>query len=80
MVVLVDAKYFGLLLRQARQQNGINTHDAAQMLGVPRRRLVHYEHGTEVISESVLATLFYNGVCLMRCKKVSSSKLKLKIE
>lgn len=35
MVVLVDAKYFGLLLRQARQQNGINTHDAAQMLGVP---------------------------------------------
>lgn len=74
MVVLVDAKYFGSLLRQARQQNGINTRDAAQMFGIPRRNLIHYEHGTTVISESVLASLLYNGFCLMRCKKVVKLK------
>ena len=71
MVVLVDAKYFGSLLRDARKQNNMNTHDTAKMLGIPRRQLIHFEHGTEVISESILASLFYYGFCLKRCKKLN---------
>ena len=69
MVVLVDAKYFGNLLRKARRENGINTRDTAKMFGIERRKLVHYERGTEVIPESMLSSLFYYGFCLKRCKK-----------
>ena len=69
MVVLVDAKYFGSLLRRARRENSINTQDAAKMFGIPRRQLIHFEHGTEVIPENMLSSLFYYGFCLKRCKK-----------
>ncbi|MBQ6736202.1 MAG: helix-turn-helix transcriptional regulator [Alphaproteobacteria bacterium] len=69
MVVLIDAKYFGSILRKARRENKMNTKDVAKMFGVRRRELLQYEHGTKPISESLLMSLFYYGFCLKRCKK-----------
>lgn len=68
-MVLIDAKYFGAMLRKARRENGINTRDAAKMFCVPRREFVRYERGTSVIPEGVLSSLFYHGFCLKKCKK-----------
>ena len=68
MVVLVDAKYFGNLLRNARRKQNLNTSDAAKMFGISRRELIRYEHGTLPISEGVLMSMFYHGFCLLRCK------------
>ena len=69
MVVLVDAKYFGAILRRARRENNMNTKDAAKIFGIRRRELVQCEHGTKPIPESILMSLFYHGFCLKRCKK-----------
>jgi len=71
MVVLVDTKYFGSLLRKARRDNGINKRDAAKMFGISQRKLFHCEQGKAVIPESILSSLFYYGICLKRCKKTA---------
>ena len=69
MVVLVGAKYFGSLLHCARKHNGINTNDIARMFGTSARQMRKYERGIEIIPENILLSVFYHGLCLMRCKK-----------
>ncbi len=74
MVILIDANYFGALLRKARRDNGIKTRDAAKMFGISQRELFHCEHGTKVIPENILSSLFYYGFCLKKCKKRTDKK------
>ncbi len=73
MVLLIDAKYFGTMLQAARRNQGIKANDMAQMLKISVRQLHHYERGTEPIPENILMSLFYNGLCLLRCKRQSRS-------
>lgn len=74
MVVLVDSKYFGSLLRLARKHNSIKTNDMARLFGTSARQIRKYENGTEIIPENILMSVFYHGLCLMRCKKGSTKR------
>jgi len=67
MVIVVD-------VCDARYKNGLNLNEMAKMLGVGRRQLIHYERGTEIIPENILASLFYHVVCLKHCKKTANRK------
>ena len=69
MVVLVDAKYYGNMLRFARKHQGIKTNDAAKMLKISVKQLRRYERGLELIPESMLMALFHRGFCLLRCQR-----------
>lgn len=74
MVMLVDAKYFGTMLRKARHDSCIKMCDAAKMFGLSQRELFRCEQGTKLIPENVLSSLFYYGFCLKRCKKETKPK------
>lgn len=69
MVVLVDSKYMGSLLHFARQHNNIKANDMARMFGTSVHQIHKYEGGSEIIPENILMSVFYHGLCLMRCKK-----------
>ena len=70
MVVLIDAKYFGSMLRNARRHHGIKSNDVAKMLKTTVKDLHKYEQGCAPIPESILLSLFYNGFCLLHCKRI----------
>jgi len=74
MVVLVDSKYVGSLLRLARKHNGIKTNDMARMFGTSAQQIRKYERGVEIVPENILMSVFYHGLCLMRCKKTYVKK------
>lgn len=69
MVVLVDAKYYGAMLRRARQQQNIKRRDAAKIFRVSLREFGRYERGQVPIPEDVLMRLFYRGFCMFKCQK-----------
>lgn len=69
MTVLIDAKYFGAMMRSARRHQGLGANDTAKILGISLKQLHRYEHGTEPIPESILDSVFYHGFCLMRCRR-----------
>ena len=70
MVVLVDARYFGTMLRAARRHQNIRACDIAQMFRVSVKQWRKYEHGTEPIPENVLMALFHRGFCMLQCGKM----------
>ena len=69
MVVLVDAKYFGRFLRDARRKQNIRANDAARILKISLKELHCYEGGKEPIPEHVLQSLFHHGYCLLNCRR-----------
>ena len=69
MVVLIDAKYYGAMLRRARRQQKIRSQDAAKILRVSVRQMHSYERGQEQIPEHIVMRLFYRGFCLLKCQK-----------
>lgn len=72
MTVLVDAKYFGNMLRSARKHNNMNINDAANMFNKTSiKQFRRYERGPEPIPENILQSLFYHGFCLLRCKRAT---------
>ncbi|MBQ7185333.1 MAG: helix-turn-helix domain-containing protein [Alphaproteobacteria bacterium] len=73
-MILIDAKYFGNALRNARRSQGLNTKSAAKMLGLNPRQLHRLEHGNETIPDGVLCSLFCRGFCMMRCQKTTGKK------
>lgn len=68
MVVLVDAKYFGKILRCTRKNQNMKTKDLAKMFHISVRQWHRYECGKEPIPENILITLFTRGFCMLRCK------------
>ena len=68
MVVLVDAKYFGNLLKYTRKHQNIKTHEAAKMFHISVKQWRRYERGVELIPENVLMSLFHRGFCLLKCQ------------
>ncbi len=70
MVTLVDSKYFGRALRNARRHNCLSADVVAKMFGISARELHKYEQGKEVIPDNILQSIFYHGFCLLRCRRV----------
>jgi len=69
MVVLIDAKYFGNMLRNARRKQNIGANDAAKILKISLKELHRYERGLEPIPESILLSMFHHGYCLLSCRR-----------
>ncbi len=70
MVTLIDTKYYGQLMRNSRRNQSIRAMDVAKMFGVSVRQLHRYEQGKEIIPENIVQSLFSNGFCLLRCKRI----------
>ncbi len=70
MVTLVDSKYFGRAMRNARRHNCLGADDVAKMFSISVRQLHKYEQGKEVIPDNILQSIFYHGFCLLRCRRV----------
>ena len=70
MVMLVDAKYYGALMRYSRRTQAIRAADFAKMFGISVRQLHRYENGKDVIPANIILSLFSNGFCLLRCKRI----------
>ena len=68
MVVLVDAKYFGNILRCARKHQNMKTKDLAKMFHISVRKWHRYERGKEPIPENILMAIFHRGFCMLKCK------------
>ena len=66
MVVLVDTKYYGAMLRRARQQQNIKRRDAARIFKIS---LSKYERGQLPIPDEIMMRLLYRGFCLFKCQK-----------
>ena len=69
MVVLVDTKYYGAMLRRARQQQNIKRRDAAKIFKISLRELSKYERGQAPVPEEIFMRLLYRGFCLFKCQK-----------
>ena len=69
MVVLVDTKYYGAMLRRARQQQNIKRRDAAKIFKISLRELSKYERGQLPIPDEIMMRLLYRGFCLFKCQK-----------
>ena len=68
MVVLVDAKYFGNVLRFARKHQCVKVNDVARMFHISVKQWRKYERGIEPIPENILMALFHRGFCMLQCK------------
>lgn len=68
MVVLVDAKYFGNMLRVSRRRQSIKTNDLAKKFRISVRQWRRYENGQDPIPENILMSLFQQGMCMIQCK------------
>ena len=64
-VILVDNAYFGHALRRARNNANIRRGDAAKMLRITHRKLMKYEHGTELIPGYMLERIIYYGLLML---------------
>ena len=61
-VVLIDARYFGQILHDARCQVRVRRPDLAKMLKIPSHDLRKYEKGTAPIPDSIMYRLVSNGI------------------
>ena len=68
MLVMVDARYFGTMLRAARKRQHIKTNDLARMFHISVHQWRKYERGVEPIPENILMSLFHRGMCMLQCK------------
>ncbi len=68
-MVLVDAKYYGYILRTARRRLRIRAKEMAKMLKVSVTDLRRYELGVSVVPENVMLHLMQAGVSLIAFKK-----------
>ena len=68
MLVMIDARYFGTMLRAARKRQNIKAHDLAKMFHISVRQWRRYERGVEAIPENILMSLFHRGMCMLQCK------------
>ena len=67
-LVLVDTKFFGKTLKQARNSAHIKRTYAARILGTTCRHLQRYESGKELIPENILRRLLAHGFTLLTIK------------
>ncbi len=68
-MVLVDAKYYGHVLKTARRRLRLRTIEMAKMLKLSAVDLRRYERGVDVIPENVILRLIQAGMSLISLKK-----------
>jgi len=73
MVVLVDSKYFGNALRNARRHQHLNIANTARFFNMPARQYRRYERGLDPIPENVLLCLFHRGFCMLKLQNNKSA-------
>ena len=67
--ILVDSYYFGHALYHARRRAKLTRDEVIKILGLLSRQLHKYENGRELIPESVLYRLFYNGLLMLSARR-----------
>ena len=78
MVVLVDARYYGERLRQARNSLRMSTMYAAHILKISHAQLLRYERGREVFPEQMIHSMLCHSLSTLRVKHELHKKLKKK--
>ncbi len=68
-MILVDAKYYGHIMKTARRQLRLRTTEVAKMLKISVNDLRRYESGKAVFPESVMMRIMQAGMSLIAFKK-----------
>lgn len=68
-VILIDTKYIGIALKQARHENCLPRQAIADALHIPKSDLARYEHGRTIIPQDILTRLFRHGLYFHAMKK-----------
>ena len=71
--ILVDNYYFGHALYHARRRAKLTRDEVTKILGLLSRQLHKYENGRELIPESVLYRLFYNGLLMLSARRYNKN-------
>ena len=71
--ILVDSYYFGHALYHARRRAKLTRDEVTKILGLLSRQLHKYENGRELIPESVLYRLFYNGLLMLSARRYNKN-------
>ena len=71
--ILVDSYYFGHALYHARCMAKLTRDEVTKILGLLSRQLYKYENGRELIPESVLYRLFYNGLLMLSARRYNKN-------
>lgn len=66
--ILIDCKYLGTALANARKTTGLRRMAAAEMLNITYQELLQYERGQRIIPDHILHKIMANGLTLMRTK------------
>lgn len=66
--ILIDARYFGRMLKNGRRANYMTRTECAKLLKIPVTDLRCYERGSKIISDSVLSRLVLYGLTLMKTR------------
>ena len=68
-VVLVDARYYGDIMRQARKWLKIDSDTAAKILKIGRKEYRKYERGRAVIPRDVYMRLMQSAFSLLSFRR-----------
>ncbi len=75
-MTLVDAKYYGKILRHARKSLKLNRRDTAQLLNINIHELRRYEHGCCALPENITTKLMVAGLAMLSVKKLNKPQKK----
>ncbi len=73
-IILIDSKYLGAALTNARKTSGLRRTAAAEMLNITYQELLQYERGQRVIPDHILHKIIANGLMLLRTKTGQQNK------
>ena len=68
-IVLIDARYFGQILKNTRRQLKLGPTEFAKILRIKTRELHKYEKGTAPIPDHVMYRLLTNGVLTLCARR-----------
>ena len=68
-IVLIDARYFGQILRDARRQVRVRPPEFAKMLKITSHELHNYEKGRVPIPEKIMHRLLSNGILTLCARR-----------
>ena len=74
--LLIDARYYGEMLRQTRSNIGMSASHAARLLKIPHRDLLKYEKGKLLMPEEILHKIFCHALNTLRAQYEINRKMR----
>ncbi len=73
-MTLVDAKYYGKIVTNARKTINLGRKEVAQLLKISPNQLYRYEHGSTPFPEATMMRLMIAGLSLLSFKKCNKTQ------